>query len=538
MASPARRAAGSATLGDAPSSPAAKARASSPVPTTTTKKKHRSKTHRTGTAASRPKQVQAGPGNGMQARRIARATKQGRPCLPRKAQAVEADCGGHDDLVSPPNSHHSSNDDNLAGHVFLPLSPSPVHKRGGNAAASPLLAEMWARAALAEAPMPLRSSSPLRGAPGSGSSGTTAANGPATAPMLDLRAMGATAAPIIPADGWIVSESGPLTGALTPSSIGTVEDGLSRSQRLAYDDADQHYKTFMSPRGVALHGERAQAVAKTAAAGATATWAGGQSATATLLCQSHDDGVCAAALDAGSVSSPPPLHESHEFSPPLRSLLKTENGRSQRSSAVSSGRSHTSGRSRVSFSVPITDRLPSPEAADSLAGDASQADQLTNNHLLVQRAMMAIRGAPLAYQRNGWSAPGDPAAALDSRAASRASSLASKISSLHSSEWTETWLTAPMRAGAGVAVGSVAGAHHHMGDMTGPPGRRPNGGRNIRGQAMANGGNGARPRMPLGGPMLRGPPVVGLGVSGGVTRPNPPSHLAERPSPPGRRRPP
>ena len=68
------------------------------------------------------------------------------------------------------------------------------------------------------------------------------------------------------------------------------------------------------------------------------------------------------------------------------------------------GRSHTSGRSRVSFSVPITDRLPSPEAADSLAGggDASQADQLTNNHLLVQRAMMAIRGAPLSYQRNGW----------------------------------------------------------------------------------------------------------------------------------------
>lgn len=480
----------------------------------------------------------------MQARRIARATKgqQGRSCPSRKAQAVEADCKGQDDLVSPPNSHHSSNgedDDNSAGHVYLPLSPSPVHKRSGNAAASPLLAEMWARAALAETPMPLRSSSPLPHAPGSGSSGTTAANGPATAPMLDLRAMVATATPIIPADGWVVSESGPLTGALTPSSIGTVlEDGLSRSQRLAYDDADQHYKTFMSPRGVALHDERAQAAAKTAAAEATAAWAGGRTAAATSLCQSHD--VCAAALDAGSVSSPPPLHESHEFSPPLRSLLKTENGRSQRSSAVSSGRSHTSGRSRVSFSVPITDRLPSPEAADSLAGggDASQADQLTNNHLLVQRAMMAIRGAPLSYQRNGWSAPGDPAAALDSRAASRASSLASKISSLHSSEWTETWLTAPMRAGAGGAVGSVAGAHHHMGGRTLPPGRRPNGGPNMRGQAMANGGNGARPRMPLGGPMLRGPPVVGLGVSGGVACPNPPSHLAERPSPPGRRRPP
>ena len=330
-------------MGDAPSSPAAKARTSSPVPTTTTtKKKHRSKTHRTGTAASRPKPVQAGPGNGMQARRIARATKgqQGRSCPSRKAQAVEADCKGQDDLVSPPNSHHSSNgedDDNSAGHVYLPLSPSPVHKRSGNAAASPLLAEMWARAALAETPMPLRSSSPLPHAPGSGSSGTTAANGPATAPMLDLRAMVATATPIIPADGWVVSESGPLTGALTPSSIGTVlEDGLSRSQRLAYDDADQHYKTFMSPRGVALHDERARAAAKTAAAEATAAWAGGRTAAATSLCQSHD--VCAAALDAGSVSSPPPLHESHEFSPPLRSLLKTENGRSQRSSAVSSVR--------------------------------------------------------------------------------------------------------------------------------------------------------------------------------------------------------
>jgi hypothetical protein len=210
--------------------------------------------------------------------------------------------------------------------------------------------------------------------------------------------------------------------------------------------------------------------------------------------------------------------------PPLRSLLKASKKRDGTGDSIncsSTGRSCTG--SRVSFSDRLTDlsddswrsaavreQARRAEAAQRLAdgdvahdenagGEDGGANDPALQHPLVQRAVLALRGAPIAALRNsawGWSPPTDATlrrggagggvgASSNGGGTSDASRFTNtEHSSLHSSEWTQTWTTTP------VALAALAAR------------------RRAQQQAAIAGTAGAGPS----GGALRGPPVVGLGA--------------------------
>ena len=421
------------------------------------------------------------------------------------------------------------------------------------------------------------------------------------------------------ASGWRIRDLS--AEANTPSSVASAatsswtkasscdETLLSPTQRLAYEEAELHYTTFLSPRdvreplGTAL-GEpplmptmpgTAPTMPGTAppmpgsSLAATATAAAAVRATAAAAVRTAAAAAVRAAVSA-PVSAPsapsaaaapaslsPPLRSIHSsiHSPPLRSLLKREGSKTPNLSALMSAQDgaearmevgsvgaseRSSAKSRVSFSEHLTDRssprpppvrlahytppplappagppaprLPLPEGGPSFPAQ----------HLLVQRAMLALQGAPISYFRNGWSLPADGrlqrggvpsgvGSSVGSSVASFASQLShaasmnSSQSSLHPSDWTATWTTTPMRPGAPPPVVAHENTLHGLnGATTTIPLRALPG--NLLPGALASslgagvGGLGTRPKAPnmapqiANGPLpIRGPPVVGLGVA-------------------------
>jgi hypothetical protein len=362
---------------------------------------------------------------------------------------------------------------------------------------------------------------------------------------------------------------------------------LSPTQRLAYEEAELHYTTFLSPRDVretlgtalgepplmpSMPGTAPPMPVSSLAATATAAAAVRAAVSATVSAPSAPSAAAAPARVS------PPLRSIHSsiHSPPLRSLLKREGSKTPNLSAVMSAQGgaearmevgsvgaseRSSAKSRVSFSEHLTDRssprpppvrlahyTPPPLAppAGPPAGPPAPRLPLPEGgpsfpaqHLLVQRAMLALQGAPISYFRNGWSLPADGRlqrggvpSGVDSSVGSSVGSFAGQLShaasmnssqsSLHPSDWTTTWTTTPMRPGAPPppVVAHENTLHGLNGATTTIPLRALPG--NLLPGALASslgagvGGLGTRPKAPqiVNGPLpIRGPPVVGLGVA-------------------------
>ena len=526
------------------------------------------------------------------------------------------------------DDEHSSDgedDEEEPPRMYLTLAASPPPPRLASPPlgheASLLVAHMWALSAMQtqtwEGGAVLGSSQwassvprrpPRRARSASRSSVNGAVNGTANASPASPTAPSAivldTSLDLSVASGWRIRDLS--AEANTPSSVASAatsswtkasscdETLLSPTQRLAYEEAELHYTTFLSPRdvreplGTAL-GEpplmptmpgTAPPMPGTAppmpgsSLAATATAAAAVRATAAAAVRAAVSAPSAAAAPA-SVS--PPLRSIHSsiHSPPLRSLLKREGSKTPNLSAVMSAQGgaearmevgsvgaseRSSAKSRVSFSEHLTDRssprpppvrlahytppplappagppaprLPLPEGGPSFPAQ----------HLLVQRAMLALQGAPISYFRNGWSLPADGRlqrggvpSGVGSSAGSSVASFASQLShaasmnssqsSLHPSDWTATWTTTPMRPGAPPPVVAHENTLHGLnGATTTIPLRALPG--NLLPGALASslgagvGGLGTRPKAPnmapqiANGPLpIRGPPVVGLGVA-------------------------
>ena len=665
------------------------------------------RTQRGASASSpaKSKKSAAGPGNGMQARRQDRALRTqtqrankamgaaagsrqakphasepppptdpaaaplppARPPSPRKrrgnkAADESASPAGVDRAkgavaVSPPESP-ASTDDAADSRVYAPLASPLGLRRAHPMAISPEGVRMPRAAAAAAAAggrtavgglsgsPAVRASEPL--APPSAPAGLAPPNG-APIPGLPLE-MASPRWDLEVAHGWglpgagVPSSSRMSASSAGRSSLGTTDgEALTQSQRVAYDDAERHYKAFMSPRGengrgpptgarggggggvgVVVGGDggggdgggdddgvlddasepavessaavrarrapiatgpptdgvppaigpdeyeeelmlleregalpaemvrRRQRQREAHAAPATPATPAAQAAQVADALSRHLVTSNAAAVggsgggDAamsgggrGAVAAPASAAPDggtpgggSGYCPPLRSLLKKDGSRggggggSSAMSATSSNRT-----SRVSFSYPLTDRSPRQAPPIHAArpfhvpdADGGRTEAMEAPHLLVQRAMQALRGAPISYMRNGnfngWPPPRDPHDDnFNSRAASVASSLASRLSSLHSSEWTQTWTTAPMRPGNRGAVDGSA--PHEVSAQPPPPHAVGRPGHGARNSQSGGGGGGGWPKVPLlsTGP-IRGPPVVGLGAG---ARPIPPA---------------
>jgi hypothetical protein len=551
------------------------------------------------------------------------------------------------------DDEHSSDgedDEEEPPRMYLTLAASPPPPRLASPPlgheASLLVAHMWALSAMQTqawegggssqwaSSVPRRPPRRARSASRSSVNGTvngTVNAGPAspTAPsaiVLD------TSLDLSVASGWRIRDLS--AEANTPSSVASAatsswtkasscdETLLSPTQRLAYEEAELHYTTFLSPRDVReplgtalgepplmptmpgtappmpgtappmpgtappmpgtappmpgtappMPGTAPPMPGSSLAATATAAAAVRATVSATVSAPSAPSAAAAPA----SVS--PPLRSIHSsiHSPPLRSLLKREGSKTPNLSAVMSAQGgaearmevgsvgaseRSSAKSRVSFSEHLTDRssprpppvrlahytppplappagppaprLPLPEGGPSFPAQ----------HLLVQRAMLALQGAPISYFRNGWSLPADGRlqrggvpSGVGSSAGSSVASFASQLShaasmdssqsSLHPSDWTTTWNTTPMRPGAPPppVVAHENTLHGLNGATTTIPLRVLPG--NLLPGALASslgagvGGLGTRPKAPnmapqiANGPLpIRGPPVVGLGVA-------------------------
>ena len=496
-------------------------------------------------------------------------------------------------LASPPLGHEASL---LVAHMWA-LSAMQTQAWEGGAV---LGSSQWASSVPRRPPRRARSAS--RSSVNGTVNGTVNA-GPAspTAPsaiVLD------TSLDLSVASGWRIRDLS--AEANTPSSVASAatsswtkasscdETLLSPTQRLAYEEAELHYTTFLSPRDVReplgtalgepplmptmpgtappMPGTAPPMPGSSLAATATAAAAVRATVSATVSAPSAPSAVAAPA----SVSQPLRSIHSSIHSPPLRSLLKREGSKTPNLSAVMSAQGgaearmevgsvgaseRSSAKSRVSFSEHLTDRssprpppvrlahytppplappagppaprLPLPEGGPSFPAQ----------HLLVQRAMLALQGAPISYFRNGWSLPADGrlqrggvpsgvgssvGSSLGSLASqlSHAASMNSSQSSLHPSDWTATWTTTPMRPGAPPppVVAHENTLHGLNGATTTIPLRALPG--NLLPGALASslgagvGGLGTRPKAPnmapqiVNGPLpIRGPPVVGLGVA-------------------------
>jgi hypothetical protein len=406
------------------------------------------------------------------------------------------------------------------------------------------------------------------------------------------------------ASGWRIRDLS--AEANTPSSVASAatsswtkasscdETLLSPTQRLAYEEAELHYTTFLSPRdvreplGTAL-GEPPLMPTMPGTAPpmpGTAPPMPGSSLAATATAAATVRAAVSAPVSAPSAPSAaaapasvsPPLRSIHSsiHSPPLRSLLKREGSKTPNLSALMSAQDgaearmevgsvgaseRSSAKSRVSFSEHLTDRSSprpppvrlahySPPPLAPPAGPPAPRIPLPEGgpsfpaqHLLVQRAMLALQGAPISYFRNGWSLPADGRlqrggvpSGVGSSAGSSVTSFASQLShaasmdssqsSLHPSDWTATWTTTPMRPGAPPppVVAHENTLHGLNGATTTIPLRALPG--NLLPGALASslgagvGGLGTRPKAPnmapqiVNGPLpIRGPPVVGLGVA-------------------------
>ena len=538
------------------------------------------------------------------------------------------------------DDEHSSDgedDDDEPPRMYLTLAASPPPPRLASPPlgheASLLVAHMWALSAMQTqaweggavlgssqwaSSVPRRPPRRARSVSRSSVNGTvngTANAGPAspTAPsaiVLD------TSLDLSVASGWRIRDLS--AEANTPSSVASAatssctkasscdETLLSPTQRLAYEEAELHYTTFLSPRdvreplGTAL-GEpplmptmpgtappmpgtappmpgSSLAATATAAAAVRATAAAAVRATAAAAVRTAAAAAVRAAVSApvSAPSAPSAAAAPASVSPPLRSLLKREGSKTPNFSAVMSAQGgaearmevgsvgaseRSSAKSRVSFSEHLTDRSSprpppvrlahySPPPLAPPAGPPAPRLPLPEGgpsfpaqHLLVQRAMLALQGAPISYFRNGWSLPADGrlqrggvpsgvGSSVGSSVASFASQLShaatmdSSQSSLHPSDWTATWTTTPMRPGAPPppVVAHENTLHGLNGATTTIPLRALPG--NLLPGALASslgagvGGLGTRPKAPnmapqiVNGPLpIRGPPVVGLGVA-------------------------
>ena len=549
------------------------------------------------------------------------------------------------------DDEHSSDgeDDEEPSRVYLTLAASPPPSRLASPPlgheASLLVAHMWALSAM----QPLAweggdggqwaSSVPRRPPRRAGSASRSSVDGTVNERSRSPGPASPTAPPVAVLDmtldmtldlsvasGWRMRDLS--AEANTPSSVVSAatsswtkasscdETLLSRSQRLAYEEAELHYATFLSPRnvttprnvreplgtalgepplmptmpGTALHmpGSSLAATVTAAAAVRAAASAAVSAAVRAVVC------VPSAPSAAAAPPAAPP-----SVSPPLRSLLKREGSRSPNLSAVMSAQGsaearleigsvgaseRSSAKSRVSFSEHLTDRssprpppvrlahythppLAPPAAPPAPRLPLPEGPSFSAQHLLVQRAMLALQGAPISYLRNGcngWSLPADGrlqrggvhsgvASSIASSACSFASQLShaasmnSSQSSLHPSEWTTTWTTTPMRPGAPPppppppVVAHESTLHGLNGATTTIPLRALPG--NLLPGALASslgvtvnvGGLGTRPKAPqiVNGPLpIRGPPVVGLGVAAtGMMRPSEiPRHGAGAPA--------
>jgi len=523
------------------------------------------------------------------------------------------------------DDEHSSDgedDEEEPPRMYLTLAASPPPPRLASPQlgheASLLVAHMWALSAMQTQAWEGGGSSqwassvprrpPRRAHSASRSSVNGTVNGTANASPASPTAPSAivldTSLDLSVASGWRIRDLS--AEANTPSSVASAatsswtkasscdETLLSPTQRLAYEEAELHYTTFLSPRDVReplgtalgepplmptmpgtappMPGTAPPMPGSSLAATATAAAAVRATVSATVSAPSAPSAAAAPA----SVS--PPLRSIHSsiHSPPLRSLLKREGSKTPNLSAAMSAQGgadarmevgsvgaseRSSAKSRVSFSEHLTDRssprpppvrlahytppplappagppaprLPLPEGGPSFPAQ----------HLLVQRAMLALQGAPISYFRNGWSLPADGrlqrggvpsgvGSSMGSSVASFASQLShaasmdSSQSSLHPSDWTTTWTTTPMRPGAPPppVVAHENTLHGLNGATTTIPLRALPG--NLLPGALASslgagvGGLGTRPKAPnmapqiVNGPLpIRGPPVVGLGVA-------------------------
>ena len=525
------------------------------------------------------------------------------------------------------DDEHSSDgedDEEEPPRMYLTLAASPPPPRLASPPlgheASLLVAHMWALSAMQtqawEGGAVLGSSQwassvprrpPRRARSASRSSVNGAVNGTANASPASPTAPSAivldTSLDLSVASGWRIRDLS--AEANTPSSVASAatsswtkasscdETLLSPTQRLAYEEAELHYTTFLSPRDVRepLGTALGEPPLMPPMPGTAPTMPGtappmpGSSLAATATAAAAVRAAVSAPVSAPSAPSAatapasvsPPLRSIHSsiHSPPLRSLLKREGSKTPNLSAVMSAQGgaearmevgsvgaseRSSAKSRVSFSEHLTDRssprpppvrlahytppplappagppaprLPLPEGGPSFPAQ----------HLLVQRAMLALQGAPISYFRNGWSLPADGrlqrggvlsgvGSSVGSSVASFASQLShaasmnSSQSSLHPSDWTTTWTTTPMRPGAPPPVVAHENTLHGLnGATTTIPLRALPG--NLLPGALASslgagvGGLGTRPKAPnmapqiVNGPLpIRGPPVVGLGVA-------------------------
>ena len=526
------------------------------------------------------------------------------------------------------DDEHSSDgedDEEEPPRMYLTLAASPPPPRLASPPlgheASLLVAHMWALSAMQTqawegggssqwaSSVPRRPPRRARSASRSSVNGTV--NGTANASPASPTAPSAivldTSLDLSVASGWRIRDLS--AEANTPSSVASAatsswtkasswasscdETLLSPTQRLAYEEAELHYTTFLSPRDVRepLGTALGEPPLMPTMPGTAPTMPGtappmpGSSLAATATAAAAVRAAVSAPVSAPSAPSAaaapasvsPPLRSIHSsiHSPPLRSLLKREGSKTPNLSAVMSAQGgaearmevgsvgaseRSSAKSRVSFSEHLTDRssprpppvrlahytppplappagppaprLPLPEGGPSFPAQ----------HLLVQRAMLALQGAPISYFRNGWSLPADGrlqrggvpsgvGSSMGSSVASFASQLShaatmdSSQSSLHPSDWTATWTTTPMRPGAPPPVVAHENTLHGLnGATTTIPLRALPG--NLLPGALASslgagvGGLGTRPKAPnlapqiVNGPLpIRGPPVVGLGVA-------------------------
>ena len=520
--------------------------------------------------------------------------------------------------ASSDDEHSSDGEDDDEGppRMYLTLAASPPPPRLASPPlgheASLLVAHMWALSAMQTqawegggsaqwaSSVPRRPPRRARSAIVNGTVNGTVNAGPATAPSV---AVLDTTLDLSVASGWRIRDLS--AEANTPSSVASAassswtkassllsptqrdETLLSPTQRLAYEEAELHYTTFLSPRDVretlgtalgepplmpSMPGTAPPMPVSSLAATATAAAAVRAAVSATVSAPSAPSAAAAPARVS------PPLRSIHSsiHSPPLRSLLKREGSKTPNLSAVMSAQGgaearmevgsvgaseRSSAKSRVSFSEHLTDRssprpppvrlahyTPPPLAppAGPPAGPPAPRLPLPEGgpsfpaqHLLVQRAMLALQGAPISYFRNGWSLPADGRlqrggvpSGVDSSVGSSVGSFAGQLShaasmnssqsSLHPSDWTTTWTTTPMRPGAPPppVVAHENTLHGLNGATTTIPLRALPG--NLLPGALASslgagvGGLGTRPKAPqiVNGPLpIRGPPVVGLGVA-------------------------